>query len=179
MAGGYKPSRSEAMVDFPEPDEPTIAIHCPLRIIKLRSDRAGAPGRDGYENVRCEILTGPERVFESCGSSFNLPACSCEVRNGSLASRRSREALSLLDEICGIKAMAAATLEVLDRSIVKTIRTALTEKSCNRTTFPPYQKINAVTKWMVASEQPKKKPQIIALLMPTVNALLVALVYFL
>jgi hypothetical protein len=85
----------------------------------------------------------------------------------------------LLDEICGIKAMAAATLEVLDRSIVKTIRTALTEKSCNRTTFPPYQKINAVTKWMVASEQPKKKPQIIALLMPTVNALLVAFVYFL
>jgi hypothetical protein len=45
--------------------------------------------------------------------------------------------------------------------------------------LPPYQKINAVTKWILASETPKKKPQYVALRMPIVKALLVALVYFL
>ena len=45
--GGYKPSRSEAMVDFPEPEEPTIAVQRPPGMLRLRSESAQLSGRDG------------------------------------------------------------------------------------------------------------------------------------
>jgi hypothetical protein len=47
VEGGYKPSRSDAIVDLPEPEEPAMAVHRPLGMVKLRFDKAGASGPDG------------------------------------------------------------------------------------------------------------------------------------
>ena len=179
MVGGYSPSRRAATVEFPELDEPTNAVHLPFGTIMFRSERAGASGRPGYQNVRCETSMGPDRVCESCGFSFSLPQRSGEVRNGSLANRSKRDPLSALDAICGTNATAVVAFEVLERSRVKTSRIALTENSWERATSPPYQKISAVTKWILAPEAPKKNPQYTALRVPILKALLVAFVYFL
>src|SRR5437763_3755255 len=51
--GGYKPSRSEATFDLPEPDDPTMAVQRPLGMVRMRTDKARETVRAGEWEGRC------------------------------------------------------------------------------------------------------------------------------
>lgn len=84
----YRESRSEAMVDLPEPERPTIAVQAPWGMVIDKSLRMSASGRDGYLKFTLVNLTG------AVSNSVISPRCSWEVPCGRLARRSSWLALS-------------------------------------------------------------------------------------
>lgn len=48
----YRARSSEAIVDFPEPERPTIAVQELAGIVMDTSRRTGASGREGYRKSR-------------------------------------------------------------------------------------------------------------------------------
>lgn len=54
----YRAESRDAMVDLPDPDRPTNAVHECLGIVNETSRRARASGRDGYRKLNPVTVTG-------------------------------------------------------------------------------------------------------------------------
>lgn len=83
------------MVDFPEPDWPTIAVHLFGSMMRLKSWRARLSGREGYRKL---VLTN---CIGTGLATRRQPLCSWDVPWGRLARRSSRVAVSRDELIWG------------------------------------------------------------------------------
>ncbi len=72
--GGYNPSSKEAIVDFPEPEEPTMAVQVFGGMVRLRFCKMIVSGREGYLKERFLNSILPALAIRM------LPACSCDLR---------------------------------------------------------------------------------------------------
>lgn len=84
----YSDSSSDAMVDFPDPERPTIAVHEFAGMVMDTSRRTSASGREGYRKLTWVNFTGAVRV------TSNWPICSWETPSGRFARRKSCVAVS-------------------------------------------------------------------------------------
>lgn len=57
----YRDNSRDTMVDFPDPERPTIAVHECLGIVSDISRSAKTSGRDGYRKLKPVIVTGATR----------------------------------------------------------------------------------------------------------------------